>query len=283
LLLQLLRRIPKYKKRFSRSLFLRHTHLALSRRQLIAGAAAFAALKFGSVSVFAVEGDALYASLLKASVKPDGTGYNRVDYTKLVAKKADLAAVVTAFETVSPKSLGANDAKAFWINLYNAVTLKVIVDHYPVKSIKDIKLPGSGLFGAGPWSAKLVTVDGRALSLDDIEHKILRKTYKDPFVHYALNCASYSCPNLAAVPYTGANVAALMRENAKAYVNHPRGVEVKDNKIIASKIYSWYAGDFGGKGKLKDHWKDQASAEKATLIDGAEISSYNYDWSLNNA
>jgi Protein of unknown function, DUF547 len=262
---------------------LSHTHFTLTRRRLITSAVALATMKIASVPAFAAEGAVLYASLLKASVKPDGAGYNRVDYTKLVAKKADLAAVVTAFETVSPKSLGANDAKAFWINLYNAVTLKVIVDHYPVKSIKDIKLPGSGLFGAGPWSAKLVTVDGRALSLDDIEHKILRKTYKDPFVHYALNCASYSCPNLAAVPYTGANVAALMRENAKAYVNHPRGVEVKDNKIIASKIYSWYAGDFGGKGKLKDHWKDQASAEKATLIDGAEISSYNYDWSLNNA
>lgn len=260
-----------------------HTHFTLTRRQLIASASTFAVLKFASVPAFAGEGDALYASLLKGSVKPDGSGYNRVDYSKLVAKKADLDAVVAAFETVSPKALNANEAKAFWINLYNATTLKVIVDRFPVKSIKDIKLPGGSIFGSGPWSAKLVTVDGRALSLDDIEHKILRKTYKDPFVHYALNCASYSCPNLAAVPYTGANATALMRENAKAYVGHPRGVDIKDGKMSASKIYSWYAGDFGGKGKLKDHWKSQASAEKAALIDGAEIASYNYDWSLNNA
>ncbi len=257
--------------------------LLLSRRQLIASATVFAVLKFAPTQVHAAEGDTLYASLLKSAVKPDGAGYNRVDYAKLVAKNAELDAVVAAYQTVSPKALSANDAKAFWINLYNATTLKVIVDKYPVKSIKDIKLPGGSIFGAGPWSAKLVTVEERALSLDDIEHKILRKTYKDPFVHYALNCASYSCPNLAAVPYTGANAAALMRENAKAYVGHPRGVDVKDGKIIASKIYSWYAGDFGGKGKLKDHWKSQASAEKAALIDASEIASYNYDWSLNNA
>jgi hypothetical protein len=254
---------------------------AIDRRQIMLGVAAFAILARGTSFAEAAEGDEAYASLLKAAVKPDGAGYNRVDYKALVASKASLDSVVEAYQTVSAKGLSANEAKAFWINLYNATTLKVIVDHYPVKSIKDIKLGGGGLFGSGPWSKKLVTVDGRALSLDDIEHKILRKQYNDPFVHYALNCASYSCPNLATVPYTGENAAALMRESAKDYVNHPRGIDIKDDSIIASKIYSWYAGDFGGKGKLKDHWKGQASPEKAALIEAAALSSYTYDWSLN--
>ncbi len=257
--------------------------ITVNRRQIMLGAAALALFGRSVSRVEASEGDAGYASLLKSAVKPDGAGYNRVNYSALVTRKTDLDGVVAAYQTVSTKALSAKDAKAFWINLYNATTLKVIVDHYPVNSIKDIKLGGGGLFGSGPWSAKLVKVDGRALSLDDIEHKILRKTYKDPFLHYALNCASYSCPNLATVPYTGENASALMREGAKAYVNHPRGIEIKDGAITASKIYSWYAGDFGGKGKLKDHWMSQASAEKAALIEAAEISSYTYDWSLNNA
>ena len=255
----------------------------LNRRQLITAASAFALFGRGLTHAIAAEGDAAYASLLKNAVKPDGSGFNRVNYSALVASKADLDRVVSAYQTVSAKALNADDAKAFWINLYNATTLKVIVDRYPVKSIKDIKLGGGGLFGSGPWSAKLVKVDGRALSLDDIEHKILRKTYKDPFIHYALNCASYSCPNLATIPYTGTNASELMREGAKAYIGHPRGIDVKDGAITASKIYSWYAGDFGGKGKLKDHWKNQASAEKSDMIEAAEIMSYAYDWSLNNA
>jgi hypothetical protein len=262
---------------------MKHASITIDRRQVLLGAAALILFARGTSPTYAAEGDAVYASLLGDAVKPDGEGYNRVNYKALAARKADLDGVVAAYQSVSAKALGANEAKAFWINLYNATTLKVIVDRYPVKSIKDIKLGGGGLFGSGPWSAKLVKVDGRALSLDDIEHKILRKTYKDPYIHYALNCASYSCPNLATKPYTAANSAALMRESAKAYVNHPRGVDIKDGSITASKIYSWYAGDFGGKSKLKDHWKEQASPEKAALIDAAEISSYTYDWSLNNA
>jgi hypothetical protein len=255
--------------------------LTIDRRQIMLGAAALAIFGRGTSFAEAAEGDAAYASLLKVAVKPDGTGYNRVNYKTLVARKAELDGVVAAYESVSAKGLSAGEPKAFWINLYNATTLKVIVDNYPVKSIKDIKLGGGGLFGSGPWSKKLVTVDGRALSLDDIEHKILRKQYNDPFVHYALNCASYSCPNLATVPYTAGNASALMRESAKEYINHPRGIDIKDGSITASKIYSWYAGDFGGKGKLKDHWKGQASPEKAALIEAAAISSYTYDWSLN--
>ncbi|MGL4489387.1 MAG: DUF547 domain-containing protein [Rhizobiaceae bacterium] len=260
-----------------------NTPIAFNRRQLILGVTALALFARSSSQALAAEGDAVYASLLQGAVKPDSTGYNRVNYEALVARKADLDGVVAAYQTVSAKAMSANAAKAFWINLYNATTLKVIVDHYPVKSIKDIKLGGGGLFGSGPWSAKLVTVDGRALSLDDIEHKILRKTFKDPFIHYALNCASYSCPNLATIPYSAVNSAELMRESAKDYVNHPRGIDIKDGSITASKIYSWYAGDFGGKGKLKDHWKAQASPEKAALIEPAKISTFTYDWSLNNA
>lgn len=255
---------------------------ALDRRQFMLGAATAAFAHLPDLG-YASERDTLYGSLLKNAVLPDADGYNRVDYLNLVQRKADLDDVVRGFQAVSAQALSAREAKAFWINLYNATTLKVIVDHYPVASIKDIRLGGGGLFGSGPWSAKLVTVDGRALSLDDIEHKILRKIFKDPLVHYALNCASYSCPNLARIPYTGSNASALMRESAQAYVGHPRGISIKGDELTASKIYTWYADDFGGKTNLKAHWTVHADANKSAAIGAARIVGYAYDWSLNRA
>ena len=127
-----------------------------------------------------------------------------------------------------------------------------------------------------------MVVGGVELSLDDVEHEIVRALFKDPMSHYGLNCASYSCPNLAARAYTGGNVDALLAENARDYVNHPRGVTVSDDEITASKIYSWYADDFGGKGALKAHWKSLASADLAQRIDTASVGSFVYDWSLND-
>jgi hypothetical protein len=238
--------------------------------------AAFKPAGTGSVDHSALDG------ILQTHVKPDGNGYNRVAYKALKSNHGVLKAYIAAMETANPVALGKAEAKAFWINLYNAKTLDVVLEHYPVASIKKIDLGGGGIFGSGPWSARLVTVNGTALSLDDIEHRILRALFADPMVHYALNCASYSCPNLAGRAYTGKNAGALMREGAKAYVNHPRGVKVDNASITASKIYSWYAGDFGGKGKLKDHWSEHAAPGLAAAIAAASIGGYEYDWSLND-
>ncbi|AKI02431.1 Protein of unknown function, DUF547 [Hoeflea sp. IMCC20628] len=223
-----------------------------------------------------------YDTLLKSYVRSDANAYNRVDYGGVKANLPVLRDYIAALESVDPVSLSRNEAHAYWINLYNAKTLEVVADAFPVKSIKKINLGGSGLFGSGPWKAKFITVNGTALSLDDIEHEIVRALFKDEMSHYGLNCASYSCPNLAARTYTGANVDALLRENAVAYVNHPRGVAVENDRITASKIYSWYAGDFGGKGKLKPHWQSLANAQKAAEIQAASISGYDYDWSINS-
>jgi hypothetical protein len=222
-----------------------------------------------------------YDALLKAFVKPDASGYNRVDYRGVKANLASLRAYIAALEAVNPVSLSRNEAHAYWINLYNAKTLEIVAEAYPVTSIKKINLGGSFLFGSGPWKAKVMTVNGTELSLDDVEHEIVRALFSDPMSHYGLNCASYSCPNLATRAFTGANVDALLRDNAVDYVNHPRGVAVDNGRIRASKIYSWYAGDFGGKGRLKDHWRSLAEPQKAARIASASISGYDYDWSIN--
>lgn len=220
--------------------------------------------------------------LLKAHVKPDAQAYNRVDYRGVKADLGALRAYVTSLEAADPASLSRDEAHAYWINLYNAKTLEVVAEAYPVTSIKKINLGGSFLFGSGPWKARLMTVSGRELSLDDIEHEIVRALFRDKMSHYGLNCASYSCPNLATSAFTGDNVDAALRQNAVDYVNHPRGVAVSNDRITASKIYSWYAGDFGGKGKLKDHWSSLASPAKAAAIAAASIAGYEYDWSINS-
>lgn len=222
-----------------------------------------------------------YDALLRAFVKPDAEGYNRVDYRGVKSQLGALRTYLAALQAVNPVSLSRDEAHAYWINLYNAKTLEVVAEAYPVTSIKKINLGGSFLFGAGPWKAKLMTVNATELSLDDVEHEIVRALFNDPMSHYGLNCASYSCPNLATTAYTGANINQLLRQTGVDYVNHPRGVSVNKGRITASKIYSWYAGDFGGKSKLKSHWMGLASPEKAALIADARISGYEYDWGIN--
>lgn len=224
-----------------------------------------------------------FDQILQRYVKPDESRYNRVEYRSLRREgAAELKSYLAALSSIDPGRLSRNEGHAFWINLYNAKTLEVVIDHYPVASIKDIRLGGGGLFKTGPWSKKIIAIGGVELSLDDIEHEIVRAFFKDPMSHYGLNCASYSCPNLAARAYTGENVDALLAENARNYVNHRRGITVLDGMITASKIYSWYADDFGGKSALKAHWKSLASTDLAQRIDNASVGSFAYDWSIND-
>ena len=222
-----------------------------------------------------------FDAILKAHVKPDGEGYNRVDYASLAADADALDAYVAALEAATPSQLSADEAHAFWINLYNAKTLDVVLEAYPVKSIRRINL-GGALFKPGPWSKEILEVEGVELTLDDVEHRIVRALFQDPMSHYALNCASYSCPNLATSAYTAENLEALMEEGGRLYVNHPRGVDIRRDRIVASKIYDWYAEDFGGEDQLKAHWVSLATPEKAAEIEAATISRYTYDWDLND-
>jgi hypothetical protein len=110
----------------------------------------------------------------------------------------------------------------------------------------------------------------------------MTSSFNDPLSHYALNCASFSCPNLMPTAYTVGNLDAQMAQSAKLYVNHPRGLSIEDGRITASKIYSWYADDFGGKDALKAHWLQFAEPDLAAMIEGAVIGGYTYDWSLND-
>ncbi len=221
--------------------------------------------------------------LLKTYVRPDTTGLNRVDYKAFKAQghKA-LKDYIETLTKVDVTRLGRDEQFAYWVNLYNALTIDIVLDHYPISSIKDITF--GRFFASGPWWKKLVTVAGIKLSLDDIEHKILRGLFKDNRVHYAVNCASIGCPNLARDAFTGARLNTQLDQAARAYIAHPRGVQVKGRRVTVSKIYRWFKADFGGSDdNILNHIRRYASSDlKAKLAGIKRIYDTVYDWSLND-
>jgi Protein of unknown function, DUF547 len=207
---------------------------------------------------------------------------NRVNYDKVTNKdRKKLITYLNQFSHINIASYNKSEQLAFWINLYNAMTIKVILDAWPVTSILDVNT-SPGFFSRGPWDAKLIEVDGIKLSLNDIEHRIIRPIWNDSLTHYALNCASFSCPNLQATVYSGDMVYKMMIQAAKDYINNPRGGSKVNNTLVLSKIYYWYQADFGGSEKaLFTHLKKYANKSTRKMLDSYNDIKYDYDWSLN--
>jgi hypothetical protein len=230
---------------------------------------------------------AAWDRLLKTYVRPDADGLNRVDYAAFKRDgQAALKDYIAKLEAVDPATLPRPEQFALLANLYNAKTADIVLDHYPVKSIRDISLGGGllGVFTGGPWKAKALKMKGVELSLDDIEHGMLRPVFKDPRVHYAVNCASVGCPNLGTEAFTGDQLDAQLDAAARAYVNHPRGADPKPDGLVASSIYDWYQQDFGGsEDGVIAHLKTYADPALAQKLEGTtSIADYAYDWSLND-
>ncbi|MCK8601851.1 DUF547 domain-containing protein [Desulfoferrobacter suflitae] len=222
-------------------------------------------------------------------VTDDPSGVNLVRYSKVTeSDRKELTAYLGRLQQVKVTGLNRAEQKAYWINLYNALTVRVILDHYPVKSIRDIK-PSSGLLGlfaGGPWKAKLIQVEGEKISLDDIEHRILRPIWRDNRVHYAVNCASIGCPNLQPKPLTAENTESVLNKAARDYINHPRGVTVvSSDKFILSSIYDWFREDFGGsRDAVLKHLKQYAGPSLTRQLENFQGKiDYQYDWTLNDA
>jgi Protein of unknown function, DUF547 len=225
--------------------------------------------------------------LLKTYVVTGSDGLNRVAYTSFKKEHAALKGYVAALQKVDPATLDKAEQFAFWVNLYNAKTIDVVLDKYPVKSIQNISLGGGlkTLITGGPWQAKIMKVSGVDLTLDDVENTILRPIYGDNRVHYTVNCASVGCPNLATQAYTGAKLEAMLEAGAKAFINSPRGVLVEGDKIKASSIYDWFKADFGGsEATVIEHLNKYANPElKEKISKIGRIASYDYDWTLADA
>jgi hypothetical protein len=216
-------------------------------------------------------------------VRPSGV--NRVAYAQVSsANKKRLDAYLTSLSAVPISDFSRDEQRAYWINLYNALTVKVVLDHYPVDSIRDISI-SPGFFSIGPWKKKLVRVEGEEISLDDIEHRILRPIWKDPRIHYALNCASLGCPNLMPKAFTATNTEEFLDKGARDFINSPHGVRfVTDTGLTVSSIYDWFQVDFGDSEiGVIDHLRLFAHPALAAKLKGVnEIDDFQYDWTLNS-
>lgn len=222
--------------------------------------------------------------LKKYVVAPHPSGIHRVRYDAVAREdRIELKAYLKELQTVSISRYDQAEQKAYWINLYNALTVDLVLSRFPVASVRDINI-SPGLFARGPWGAKLLTIEGEKLSLDDVEHRILRPVWKDNRLHYAVNCASVGCPNLQPVAFTSENTESLLERGAREFINHKRGISLKNGQLRVSSIYVWFQEDFGGSAEgLMEHWRkyaDRALADALASYRGGL--SHDYDWRLNN-
>ena len=225
---------------------------------------------------------------MQAYVSTDAIDVNRGAYGHVtVADKEALNGYLEYLSNLPIKLFNRAEQAAYWINLYNAFTVRLMLEFYPVNSIKDIEISSNplGSIFSGPWDHKLLDVGGEPLSLNDIEHRILRPIWGDPRIHYAVNCAAVGCPNLHPLAFTGANTETLLDHAAQNYVNSPRGARIEDGQLIVSKIYAWFVDDFGGsKEGVLAHLRHLAEPPLAHALEGrTSIDDYEYDWGLNDS
>ena len=230
----------------------------------------------GSVTAQQPVDNSSYASLLEAYVKN-----GHVDYKGFKADENKLDQYLAQLETVEPQNLDRDERMAFYINAYNAWTIKLILNNYPgVKSIKDL-----GTIFKSPWKKKFVKVDGKTVTLDHIEHDILRPEFKDPRVHFAVNCASISCPPLLDEPYTGADLDNQLDGVAKKFINDPNSNFVKGKALHVSRIFKWFGEDFDNDilGYVRSHAQGDLAQKIANAKNNLKVKYLDYDWSLNGS
>jgi len=226
-----------------------------------------------------------WGTFLERYVRTGEDGTTRVAYGAVTPEdRMALDKYISMLESVPVRTLPRREQLPYWVNLYNALTVRVVLEHYPVESIRDIDI-SPGFFADGPWGRKLATVEGEQVSLDDIEHRILRPIWRDPRIHYAVNCASVGCPDLQKRAMTAANAEQFLEDGARTFINHPRGARIEDGKLYVSSIYDWFEEDFGGDDAgVIAHLKRYAEGDLAAgLQDITRIAGDAYDWRLNDA
>ena len=209
-----------------------------------------------------------------------------VDYTSIRSDPFNLEQFTTFIDNVSPEShpdlFSESDEKAYWINVYNALAIKTIIDNPDVSSIREISW-GMGAF----WRNKIV-VGGKKMTLNRIEHKILRRKYQDPRIHFAINCASNSCPPIGNRILTGNDLDGQLDKKTYDFINDPSNVRIDhiNKEIHLSRIFKWYKKDFiQGHGDLLsyivDYLDDISTKQEENIVNAYQIFYNKYDWSLN--
>ena len=204
-------------------------------------------------------------------------GVNRVRYDAArEAAAPGLYRYLRDMATLDPRQLSRDEQMAYWINLYNALTVRVVLENPGKNSIRRM----GGFFSIGPWGEPVVRIEGRDLSLDDIEHRILRPIWQDHRIHFAVNCASIGCPNLMGEAFRGDNLERLLDAGEQSYLQHARGFDREDNgKIHLSSIFKWYRQDFAPDEDGVLRYVERTLGLDAGLLGGRV--SYDYDWLLN--
>ena len=216
----------------------------------------------------------IYAELLNNYVKG-----GVVDYQGFKNEETTLDQYLQVLEETDSSKLSRKEQFAFYINAYNAWTIKLILSGYPgVKSIKEL-----GSIFKSPWKKKLARIDGEMVTLDHIEHGILRPKYKDPRVHFAINCASKGCPPLRSEPYRGDVLDQQLDEMARAFINDPRRNRLEGKRLHVSPIFKWFKEDFND--DIVGFFQEYAQGDLKKKLDSShkeiKVKYLSYDWSLN--
>ncbi|CAM1345245.1 conserved exported hypothetical protein [Tenacibaculum amylolyticum] len=212
----------------------------------------------------------VFDALLKTYVTPNG----KLDYKGLRKNKAVLDIYLNQLEeTIPSKKWSSKKAKAFWMNAYNAYTIKLIIDSYPLKKLTDIKIKGKSA-----WKIPFAKVGRKTYSLDYIEHKILRRWHDDPRIHVGINAGSVSGPRFPNYAFTAKNINDKLESLMSEFVNDPTKNKITLTKLELSKIFEWYEEDFIANGSLVDYINIYANSK---INDNASVSFLKYDWSLN--
>lgn len=205
-----------------------------------------------------------FNALLQKHVSRSG----QVNYQAIKANRAPLDSVITFFNQNTPKTTWSrNEQLAFWLNAYNAFTIKLIVDNFPTQSI-------TKLDGGKPWDVKRLNIGGKMYSLNQIENEIIRPQFKDARIHFALNCAAKSCPPLHNEAFNAANVEKLMEQRTRAFIRSA-GNQLGKDAVKISKIFEWYASDFGDLVAFLNRYASVKISPKA------KVEYLEYNWGLN--
>ncbi len=198
-----------------------------------------------------------------------------VNYAGIKNERTQLESYLTSLGKGIAVSASKNEKMAFWINAYNAFTVKLIIDNYPIQSIKNLK-------GGKPWDSKFISIAGKSYSLNDIEHNILRKEFFDARLHFVLVCAAKSCPKLLNKAYTAQNLFVEMDKQARIFINDASKNKITAEKAQISELFNWYKDDFLKTAGVKNI-KDYLNKYSTTKVNSkTSISYFTYNWSLNN-
>ncbi|MFV0574868.1 MAG: DUF547 domain-containing protein [Vibrio sp.] len=219
-----------------------------------------------------------WQSIINTYLVPSGEN-NFFHYSAVTKEdKQKLKNYLHKVSLINPLTLNRDEQFAYWVNLYNALIVNLILDNYPIDSITNL----GWLFSFGPWDQNLISINGIKLTLNDIEHRILRPIWKDKRIHYVLNCASLGCPNLLPQAFTASNKESLLIIAERNFIHSQKAVFIDDHKFQLSAIFSWYVEDFDSQEKGEKGVLEYLATFRPEIKNQKKMPSYYYNWALND-